>query len=61
MRPSALRRAAGLAGLLLLGGCFALRERTAFDDPLSPGRVAAIRPGVTTRLEILEAFGRRAP
>jgi len=52
-------RSAALSSLLilLLGGCFAMRDRRAFDEPLLSGRVAAIRPGVTTRFELLEAFG----
>lgn len=59
MTPATLGRAFALPALLflLLGGCFAMRERTVFDEPLLPERVAAIRPGVTTRLEILAAFG----
>lgn len=51
------RAASLLALLLLLGGCFAMRDRRAFDEPIRPDRVAAIRPGVTTRFELLEAFG----
>jgi len=52
-------RAASLTALLLLlgGGCFAMRDRRAFDEPLRPDRVAAIRPGVTTRFDLLKAFG----
>jgi len=52
-------RSAALSSLLilLLGGCFAMRDRRAFDEPILSDRVAAIRPGVTTRWEVLEAFG----
>ena len=34
-----------------------MRDRRAFDEPILSERVAAIRPGVTTRWEVLEAFG----
>lgn len=59
MKAVPAARAAALAALtvLLLGGCFAMRDRRAIDEPILPGRVAEIRPGVTTRWEVLEAFG----
>ncbi len=40
-----------------LGGCFSITQQLPSGEPLDAGRIKAIRPGVTTRAEILERFG----
>lgn len=43
--------------VLLLSGCAAVWERYRADEPLGHDRVAVIRPGETTRKEVLLRFG----